>query len=203
MNATSVLLAMALLMSGVKFYEFDVNVRAGETHDDEYEDESDEAQSTKPSASLKSYRKLFMNGLELALHDVERAEDDQDDEEDHARERIEENLIVRDKDELEFECELPEHMHAIGFDWSLNGVSLKLNESSFLFKMSDYKPTHVDEFRVVCHFQLNHQPTVFNVSFPALTLGKFLHINGPLALISILENSKTRHFYIQILLALK
>lgn len=116
-----------------------------------------------PSSQLKTFRRLFINEMEILLDDLE------------ANESITEPDIIKAKfqDDVQFECDIPGNLlRENSYDWSMNGILLNLNDSSYSVILDKRVNTNKTFMNVSCHFYLNgHHNGLTNLDFPPINLG--------------------------------
>lgn len=111
---------------------------------------------------LNSFRRLFINEIEIVLEDLETGES-----------VLESNLIkAKYQDDVQFECDLPRSLlRENTYDWSMNGVFLNLNDSSYSVILDKRVNTNKTFMNVSCHFYLDGQLKLASLGFPPINLG--------------------------------
>lgn len=123
---------------------------------DDLNDESEDYNLIHSEESLKRYRKLFVNDMEVLLDDTENEVD---------------SVKAYYKDDLLFECEIPEDMNKGVYDWSVNGYFLGLNESSYTLILDKKIESNSTFLNISCYFQLNESDKPIYLKFPTIHLG--------------------------------
>jgi len=155
-----------------------VNEYDGEDEDEDYNDDYElaEKSTTKNTnlinketkfnilesidqQQLNEYRKLYVNDLRIVIEDLELNR---------------EVIKVYLKDDVQFECNVPNKFHKGTFDWSINNQLLGINDTTYVLAFDkEYEKSTVN---IKCHFQLISDQTG-SLEFPSIQIGKFLFIS--------------------------
>jgi hypothetical protein len=104
---------------------------------------------------LNEYRRLYVNDLRIAIDDLELTR---------------EVIKVYLKDDVQFECNVPNTFHKGTFDWSINNQLLGINDPTYVLAFDKkYEKSLVN---IKCHFQLISDQTG-SLEFPPIQIGNF------------------------------
>lgn len=110
---------------------------------------------------LKKYRRLYINDMEIILNE---------DNDDIGL------LKAYYRDDLYFECDIPEKISNGNFDWFVNGHFLGLNDSSYTLVYDKKIESNSTFLNISCYFQFTSNSKASGLNFPLIHLGFLFEI---------------------------
>jgi hypothetical protein len=106
---------------------------------------------------LRMYRSFSINDVKVSLNDIDDRDTDP--------------IRVFYKDDLQFECDLPEEKYKGSYDWSLNGHYMCLNESGYSLILDKNIEKNLTQLNFSCYFESTEIGRVVSLPFPTLIIG--------------------------------